>query len=229
MSNKNKVALYFLICSFLTISLFLPLGRANGIIEFPIDMGTVGNDMEITDQTDDLYIQEGDQYVSVPTQIAWIDLKKISFADSGLNYTLTIELNEDFNETSIINIYLDVNNSGLEARNSKLQVSISPFLGGPNSRLSHEGITIQNGIHTINGNIVSFTFPKLNITDLIPNTRPIPEWRVLVRSQGDSLGTYYFDFIGFSNPIILAYPMVVIFLVSIVSIFVPLRRFKKAH
>jgi len=226
---NKKIALYLLIWCFFGFSLFPLFVQAKGLPPFPVTMERVGDDNQLTDQSNDLYREVEDKFTSVSVQIPWIDLKNISFDENGSNYTVTVGLNGNFNVSASMSIYiyLDINSSGLEAKDSYLYLYVSPS----SSKVICEGISTyeQYDIHTINGEIITWTFPKLNVTDIIPNSNLIPEWKVLVLSWGDFLSTAYYDFVGVSAGNISAYPLIFFGLISVATLFILLKKVRNSY
>jgi hypothetical protein len=219
MLNKKNIVFFFLILSLFGISLFPNFVHAKGLPPIPVLMIGIGNDNIVKDQANDLYSIDDDQFIPSSTQIPSIDLKNITVDENGPNFTIAIGFYGDYNESSDsrIEIYFNINSSSSNQEDANLHI----YLRQSTSRVRCEGIReyIQYGIHAINGEIVEWTFPKLNVTDIVPNNKTISEWKVLVMSDVDiSFNNYFYDFLGEDIVNISAYPLFLIGLASIISI-----------
>lgn len=235
LSNK-KISFYILLLSLLGISIFPSFVFAGAEPPYPVNMQIIGGDKVLTDQTNDLYREDATQFSLVSVQVSWIDLQRVSFVENGQNYTVAVELNGNYNESADLNIhiYLDINNSNLEAKDSYLNINIQSYENPSFDTVSivscNDGINsyAETTIHTISGKTVTFTFPISNITEIIPSIRPISEWKVLIKTRGSFLDTTYYDFMDINTENIPAYSLIIIGLVSSISVFFLFRKFKKS-
>ena len=228
MLKNKKIALSLSIWCFFGILLFPLIVYAIDFPPFPETMERVGDDNTVTDQTEDLFIIGSNRYTSVSIVLPWLDLKNITFAETGSNYSISVGLNGIFNASADmrISISLDINNSGTTPDSPYLFLSLSPS----QNKVRCQGIITyeQYNIHTINGKIITWTFPKLNVTNIVINNESIPEWKVFIFSYGDFLGGNYFDFMGVSRGSIPAYPLIILAIISITSILFISKKIKKS-
>jgi hypothetical protein len=95
------------------------------------------------------------------------------------------------------------------------------------------GYYCKEDIHTINGNEVSWTFPKSEIHTNIPNYRTLSEWKIqgscgIMLSSEKSIG----DLLGFGfgfNTGIPGYPLLFLSLIFLVSVIIVIHKRKKPN
>lgn len=228
------------------ISIFMFIGIlclasfSRGTEGYP-DFDVLGADKTITDKTNDLYKYSESGYESTGTQVDWIDLVNATFEEGTENYTITLLLNGDYNNATI-EMFIEINGTvrtEYDSYSSYDDIWI---------KLYKSSGTIENYVHsasalldspyqewdiaTISGKMITFTFPKENISNAIININPISEWRVLIYAEGDLGDTTYYDFMPNyslpSLPGIPGFPLLMLGLTSLVSILLILRKVRKS-
>lgn len=185
------------------------------------DFETVGSDYTVSDEVDDLLILSGGSFSSASVKVDWLDIVNTTFDDTGSNYTVTVNLNGDYHPNASLWVYMDINQSDVFIFTSYLGLQL---LEGESSVLctSHLGTYAQENITTIRGNAVIWTFPKINVTELVPNNKSVSEWQILTRVKGDYGTTNYIDLMpNFSTTPpngIPGYSMLIVALILIVSV-----------
>lgn len=244
--KKKVIALSFLIlASLLVFSSF-----STAIFTLKHEK-VVGADHELTDPKDDLDELKDLGLVSTSEEFPWMDIETLNFTEGDGNYTVQMKLLGDYN-TSAKNvdfeIHLNINESDTEPWNSYFCVSIYTW-----DNLTQCKVRCDTSIDTyqlyydnpesenIDGNVVSWTFPKENITKLVPNNKEISKWKVGAYSKarimtGEATHTKYVDQVPNSSSDapsdsngggIPGFPLLLVGLISVGSILAIAKKLKK--
>jgi hypothetical protein len=112
-------------------------------------------------------------------EVAWLDLVNATFETNGTHYSVSFSLNGGYHSNLTLYVYLEINGTEVGLINTFFHVRIIGF----NSYVQCQnalGIYADSGIAMLSANMVTWTFPQENITNIIKNVRPISEWKVLV-------------------------------------------------
>lgn len=152
---------------------------------------TFGSDKQISDPANDVWKPTWSgttiSGVTKSSQFPAFDIIRLSIDDSGTNYTVTLELGENYNSTamtenlgSIIILWFDANGTNIvNYSESFFWLSISSFYPtGYVYCYTYKGVLLLDTATTINNQYIIWTFPKTNIIYLIDNIKSIGEWRV---------------------------------------------------
>jgi len=225
---------------FMIIGLLCLAGFGQAVEEGYPGFGTVGSDKALIDNTNDIYKSTGDGYEFTSTQVGWIDLVNVTFEQGTENYTITAILNDNYHSNATIQIDMEINGSAIGSNSIYSQYAdfyVKVQEGDGSIQLMNSvGRYIPEGnMAIISGDQITWTFPIENITNLVFNTKLIPEWRVVVKSSGNAGTESYTDFFpnfsSTSSPTgdIPGFSLLIVSLISIVSIVLIMKKVRKSN
>lgn len=202
--RKDKLFLFLVIFLILPL-VFLPMVNA---------FEEVGSDNKLSDGSDDVWhvvIKNGepDSVERVSTRGS-LDITEVSFGTSGVNYEISVNLKENYDDTliegesgSYIAVWVSLNGSTeVSQESAPLWCMIgAQFTEGYVFCTSGQEVYYNRDSAEISDNIVTWTFPQEEIKKVIPNTKETTEWTASAWSMyliegSEQSGEFFADIVG---------------------------------
>jgi len=239
----KEFAIYIPLISFIGLLLLSNFGCA--VDGYPAYI-TIGDDNNVVDSTNDLFLYSPtSNFEATSEYIPWLDILNITFETIGTgsdeNYTIVMRLNGDYNNNATIYLWMEVNGTISSSESYSNEYNMKQFAdfhvrisnGMGYIQLGNSlGTYISHDIAEVKNDLINWTFPKVNITNLIFNTKSISQWKILARSSGEYGSTAYADLIpNFSSSTgtngIPGYSLLIVGLVSVISVLLAIKIVRK--